>query len=35
MRLTEPIPFIATERRPLIRVDNYCMLGLALPHGHQ
>ena len=28
MRLAEPIPFIAAELRPLIRVDDDVLLGL-------
>ena len=35
MCLAEPIPFIAAKLRPLIRVDNDVMLGVASPHGHE
>ncbi len=35
MRLAEPIPFVTTVLRPLIRVNNDVMLGLASPNSHQ
>ena len=35
MRLTEPIPFVTTVLRTLIRVNNDVLLGLASPNSHQ
>lgn len=35
MGLTKSIPFIATELRPLIRVDDHFLLGLVAPHRHE
>lgn len=35
MRLAEPIPFIVTKLRVLIRVDHHVLLGLASSHGYE
>ncbi len=34
IRLPEPIPFIAADLCPLIRVDDDMVLGVASPNGH-